>query len=62
MFEKVVGFLQEIRMEMSKVTWPTREELVNSTGVVIVLSLMFAGVIGFFDRILSFVVNTILGR
>ena len=62
MFEKAVRFLQEVRMEMSKVTWPTREELVNSTGVVIILSLMFAGVIGVFDRLLSFVVNAILGR
>jgi preprotein translocase subunit SecE len=62
MFERVVRLFQEVRLEMSKVTWPSREELVSSTGVVIVLSLAFALFIGVFDRLLSFVINTILGR
>ena len=29
-------FFREVRVEMSKVTWPPRKELITSTGVVIV--------------------------
>ena len=49
MFERVSRFLKEVRAELGKVTWPTREELVSSTGVVIAFSLAFALFLGIFD-------------
>lgn len=62
MLERVVRFIQEVRSELSKVSWPSRDELINSTGVVIALSLAFAVFTGVFDRLLSFAINTILGK
>ena len=47
-------------MEMGKVTWPTRDELTSSTGIVLVVSLAFAIFIFFIDQILSFVMSRIL--
>ncbi len=52
MFKKATQFLKEVKSEMSKVTWPTREELTSSTGVVIVTSLAFAVFIVLVDFIL----------
>jgi len=47
--------MAEVRGEFGRVIWPTREELVNSTTVIIVFSLGFAVFIGIFDLILSYI-------
>ena len=42
MKEKIVNFVNDVGKEMEKVTWPTRPELVESTRIVIVVSLVIA--------------------
>lgn len=59
--EKLKKFLREVVAEMRKVTWPTKDELVGSTIVVIVVSLIVAIFIGIVDRILSFAVKMVFG-
>ena len=39
-------FFREVRIEMKKVTWPPRKELIKSTGVVIVAVVVAAVFIG----------------
>lgn len=49
---KAIGplkFFREVKMELSKVTWPTRADTVKLTGVVILVSLMVAMFIGGLD-------------
>ncbi|MBQ41817.1 MAG: preprotein translocase subunit SecE [Gemmatimonadetes bacterium] len=55
MWEKISTFLSEVRAEFTRVIWPTRDDLVNSTTVVVVFSIAFSLFIGLFDLILSFV-------
>jgi preprotein translocase subunit SecE len=43
MKEKIIGFVDDVVKEMKKVTWPTQEELKESTQVVIVVCLILAG-------------------
>jgi len=54
-------FIQQVRAEVSKVTWPTRRETIITTIMVMLMSvaaaLFFLGV----DWVLSLVVQTILG-
>jgi len=50
---KVIGFLNEVKVELSKVSWSTRQELVGSTIVVIVITLIMGLFIGLFDLLLS---------
>ncbi len=38
----VVNFLREVRVELGKVSWSTRQELIGSTTVVIVLTSIIA--------------------
>jgi preprotein translocase SecE subunit len=45
---------------MLKVTWPTRDELTNSTTVVLTVSIALALFIWVADLILSFVMDRIL--
>jgi preprotein translocase subunit SecE len=44
----------DVVAELSKVTWPSRKETYASTVVVIVTSLIAAGVVGAFDFVWSF--------
>ena len=50
---KIIGFFQDIVKEMKKVTWPKREELKESTLVVLVTSLIFAAFVFAIDKIIS---------
>lgn len=42
MKEKIIGFFTDVVKEMKKVTWPTKDELKESTIVVIVVCLILA--------------------
>ncbi|MDQ1327351.1 MAG: preprotein translocase subunit SecE [Candidatus Poribacteria bacterium] len=53
MFKKIFKFLREVRLEMKKVTWPTRKEITGSTGVVIVTVIIVAIYLGIVDNILQ---------
>ena len=59
--EKLTKFLKEVNAELRKVTWPTKDELIGSTIVVIVVSVILAVFIGIVDRILAYLVQTIFG-
>jgi len=61
MANKVVGFVQEVRGELKKVSWSTREELMGSTLVVIVSTMILAVFIGFCDFVLSRVIGFLIG-
>ena len=50
-------FLKEVRSEMSKVTWPSWEELKGSTILVMILSVFFAVYLFFIDNVLALVTN-----
>jgi len=52
LIEKLKVFFKEVRLEMSKVTWPTRAELKDSTIVVIVSCLVISAFIGAVDWVL----------
>jgi len=46
------NFLVEVKAELKKVTWPTWIEVFSSTIVVIMTTLLFAVMIGVWDKIL----------
>jgi preprotein translocase subunit SecE len=52
--ERTQTLVTDVVAELSKVTWPSRKETYASTLVVIVTSLIAAGVVGAFDFVWSF--------
>lgn len=50
---KIIGFFTDIVKEMKKVTWPKREELKESTMVVIATSLIFAVFVYAVDKVIN---------
>lgn len=60
MISKVTEFLQQVKAELQKVTWPTRKETYGSTTVVIMLVLMVAVFLWIVDSALSTMIKTLL--
>ena len=52
---KTKKFLREVKIEMSKVTWPSWDELKGSTVLVIIVSAFFSIYVGVLDLLLSYV-------
>jgi preprotein translocase subunit SecE len=53
--------VEEVASELSKVTWPTRQDVVNSTFVVIVTTLVATTFFALMDRFWGFVTNLVYG-
>jgi preprotein translocase subunit SecE len=60
MFKKIGNYLAGVQTEMSKVNWPNRESLMESTAITLVLSIVLAIFIFLTDQIISRVINFIL--
>jgi preprotein translocase subunit SecE len=55
--QRLINFLKDVRVEMKKVTWPTREQAINYTIVVILISAGVALFLGALDAVFQFVLD-----
>ncbi len=60
-FKKIEKYLKETAAEMRKMTWPSKDELIGSTIVTVVVSVIIAAFIGIVDRILLLIIQSIFG-
>jgi preprotein translocase subunit SecE len=60
MFARISSFINEVTVELKKVSWPTRSELIGSTIVVIISVAVMAIFIGICDFIFSKAVHMII--
>lgn len=54
---KITTFLKEVRLEMKKVNWPTRQQTLRYTLIVIGVSVAIAIYLGAIDFILTTLLN-----
>ncbi len=57
--KKIGRYFKECWLEMKKVSWPARAEVVHSTWVVIVSTILFAIALGLVDTILGLCLDLI---
>ena len=57
-----VQFISEVIAELKKVTWPTREETIKLTVMVVVISFVVGGFIGGLDILLVKITSLILPK
>lgn len=50
-----VGFGRAVRLELGKVTWPSKDELTKATRMIVVLSVVLGLAIGLLDWMLNLV-------
>jgi preprotein translocase subunit SecE len=54
-YKRFSNFLREVRSEIKKVTWPSRNEVYNTTVVVIIAMVFFGFYLYFMDAVFSYV-------
>ncbi|MFH1752700.1 MAG: preprotein translocase subunit SecE [Candidatus Omnitrophota bacterium] len=60
MANKAAGFVNEVKAELKKVSWPSRDELISSTIVVLVAVALLSVFVGICDLIFSRVINFLI--
>lgn len=56
---KLREFIESVRKEMAKVSWPAREELIDMTVVVVVFSIILSLFIFGIDQVYTTILETI---
>lgn len=56
----LVRYVRETRAEMAKVTWPTREEWIRLSGIVLAVMIAMAVILGVADAIGSRIMELLL--
>lgn len=51
--QKIIQFLKEAYAELKKVSWPSKEQTIHYTILVIVISLLVAVILGLLDNTFS---------
>ncbi len=59
MLRRVIRYFQEARAELSRVTWPSREEIVQSTEAVLLFVLFAMVILGLYDAVFRFLMGLI---
>ncbi len=61
MFGRIKDFFREVKNELKKVVFPSKDEVIGSTKVVLVLVLIIATFLGIIDMLLSKLVRLVVG-
>jgi len=59
-FDKSIQFLREVKVELKKVTWPSRKQTMGSTVVVLVIVAIISIFLGVVDAGLSGLIHAVL--
>jgi preprotein translocase subunit SecE len=60
--QRAAGFARDARAELRKVTWPTRQETIQTTLIVAVLVVVFALILWGVDGMLTWAVGVLIGQ
>jgi preprotein translocase subunit SecE len=60
-FARLGRYFGDVRAEMRRVVWPSRSEIVNSSGIVMVTLVIFIIMISIYDQVSVFLVG-VLGK
>jgi len=60
--QKISRYLQEVRVELRKTTWPSKEDLISSTKVVLGTVIVVGVYVWLMDVILGMITNPIFHR
>ena len=61
MIAKTRAFFDEVKLELEKVTWPTRKETIATTWVVVFIVVLISFYLGACDLVLARLLRLLLG-
>ena len=59
-FGAIARYLRELRSELKKVVWPTPQQVLKNTGIVVVCVLVIGAFIWVFDFVARFGIDTLI--
>ena len=59
---RIKKFFRDYRSEMKKIVWPTRPQVIQNTGVVIIAIVFIAAIVGLLDLLFGTGVINLLGK
>ncbi len=60
--QRTSTYIQDVRMEVRKVSWPTWDDLRKSTVMILIIILILGAIIGLMDLLFSMLLIDLLGR
>lgn len=54
---RFINYIKDTKAELAHVSWPTRRQALIFTGVVILISILTAAFLGFFDYLFSLILQ-----
>lgn len=54
---KIFSFVNEVRNELRKISWPSRDELLGATIIVCILVIFFSAILGSMDFAFSYFIK-----
>ena len=61
MKDKILNFINDVTKEMKKVTWPSKDELKESTMVVLATTIILALFVFMIDAVMTRLIDLVLG-
>jgi len=59
---KIIQYFKDVRTELSKITWPKKEEVIRLTLIVFIFSALVAVYVGGLDLIFTNILGKIIAR
>ncbi|MDO8495404.1 MAG: preprotein translocase subunit SecE [bacterium] len=53
----MMDFLKDVKLELSRVNWPTKQDTIKYTGIVVVFSVVMSLFLGGVDALFTIVLN-----
>ncbi len=57
----IINFLKDVRDEINKIVWPTREQTIRYTTLVIIVAVATGLILGGFDYLLTILTSSLVG-
>jgi preprotein translocase subunit SecE len=62
MFERITNYLSGVRREVSRVTWPTRAEVISLTALILLLVVVLTVYLWGVDTIVQAIIRLLVAR
>ena len=56
----LLTFLKEVQREVRKVDWPSRDQVIRNTIIVLIFAVVVAAFLGFFDYLFGLFLNSVI--
>lgn len=57
---KIVRYFKDVKSEFKKITWPSKNDIVKSTGAVLLCLVIFSIILALYDSAFGFILKTLL--